>query len=285
MSELKMIFVNAVNTFLDTTPRQWIQGVAAFLKDLLIGLEEGRKEVFDKSGGALVLSLMLHASPVVWMWSQQVDSDSSDASVATTLKDLLRQPKAEVADTSESSLIEVLGVYYFNGTEKKKSVLQNTQMSNLLKSLRVTNTAWASVSGNQNKKPQVMPSQAETPDKGWQELAKEQQAREKKSVAGKLDEILSQEVRKYDSQFQSCYEKSLLQDSSMNGKIEFLIQMGSAQRVESAHVRFDGVGLPESKKDLEGCLRTIANKIHFPVVDQENIAGKTLKFFVLLKSR
>lgn len=287
MSDLKSIFTKAWNTFLDTTPREWgicISQVFSLLSLPTLSRKSLLAALQGPQGGAFALSLVLHLSPVVWLWAQSVNAPAGEPGAITTLKDILKNPKVS-EEAAASEALEIFGISYFNGTESKKTTLMPSKISGLLKSLRMTNTAWASIARPSNQHVDTTIAKKTVEQKNWQELSKEQQLQEKKTVAGKLDEILSKEISQYDSQFQSCYEKSLLQDSTMNGKIEFLVQMGSAQKVETATVRFDGVGLPESKKSLENCLKAVASKIRFPAVDQENIAGKKLKFFVVLKSR
>lgn len=271
MSVISQTFHKALNTFLDTTPREWF----AWLRDIF-SFDFHFKNVLMV---ALSLSVVLHMLPVLWVWKESLKETRSGEAVMT-LRDLLKKEDPVKGSVVEEIPKELTGVFYVDGRKKKVPVSMTSKLSGLLRQLQTTGTAWASTPSTHAKKVAfVATPQFHAQD--WKELAKDNP---KDDVpTGKMEDFLSKEIAKYDSQFQSCYEGALLKDSSMNGKIEFMILMGAAQRVDSAQVRFDGVGMPDSKQQLEGCLRGVAGKIHFQT--QEPLEGKKLKFFVVLKSR
>lgn len=81
--------------------------------------------------------------------------------------------------------------------------------------------------------------------------------------------------------FRGCYERALLADSSVNGKVEFVMTVGNGGKVAGTSIRFKGKGLPVTTKGLEKCLTSITHDIRFP--SRLQIAsGQSFRFYAVL---
>jgi hypothetical protein len=104
---------------------------------------------------------------------------------------------------------------------------------------------------------------------------------EKNQIPGLSKDLLNQHLAQYQGRFQSCYESALLKDESLNGKVHFELKTGATGGVSASKVTFEGVGLPSTRNELQGCLKTVIRDIQFP----RNLAAaynRTLQFQAVL---
>ncbi len=82
--------------------------------------------------------------------------------------------------------------------------------------------------------------------------------------------------------FRDCYEKELLNNSSINGKANILLNLSETGVASDAFVKLLFKKQANNKNDfllLQSCLKQVVNKIHFP----KPFFGKKVQFDVFLK--
>lgn len=276
-----------ISTFLDTTPRQWfIFWAETFNVDYqnpLLQIKNIALSFYGIKGAALAGSLALHMLLFVYhVQSQKLLPTGVNVSSDKELT--LQDQKVLAALMAQKEMIEIKGVYYVDGNEKKKiASTGNAVLSDLLKKLKSGKSSWALA--NKIAIPNASASISSVPSKdssfSWKQAVENTES--KKDTSRETEDKLTQQIAKYETQFQGCYEKALLKDSSMNGKIEFLIQIGNQNNVAKSNVRFEGVGIPTGKLQLEGCLQNIVSKIRLSD-DGQDLNGKKIKFYAMLKA-
>lgn len=288
MKSLLMTLTKLLNVFLDTTPRQWlIFWAEAFQIDWKNPGAQAKNFVLSfrgVKGHAFGISIILHAMVLVCAILPQ--GQIAELFRTTAEQEIKLQDKTDPSQISSEDFIEISGVYYLNGTEKKRPLQSSlSKLSGLLKQLKGPSAAWATAGAKESttKTPAIQKLLVPSKSPQWQDIARPQEI--EKTDSRSLEEDLSRRITQQDGQFQNCYEGALLKDPSMNGRIEFLVKIGSSQRVDGVDVDFAGVGLPESRRHLQTCLQNVAAKIRFDDLVGQKIAGKKLKFYVVLKSR
>ena len=111
------------------------------------------------------------------------------------------------------------------------------------------------------------------------EKSLEQEDSSSENSVNRLREYLSKE----EARFQQCYERALLLDRSMSGKVEFMLEFGAQGRISDAQVLYQGEGQDGSRNFLSTCLVTASKKLVLPK-DVRGLDGKKVKFYVLLSS-
>lgn len=97
----------------------------------------------------------------------------------------------------------------------------------------------------------------------------------KSSVGGKsvnYDGIMKV-IDQHSFQFQECYERALLRDESLSGKVNFLLKLNSSQ-VQKAGLDLQGKGSPASRRELTRCLFQESKKLVF----SSNKSNVSIKF-------
>ena len=69
-------------------------------------------------------------------------------------------------------------------------------------------------------------------------------------------------IDQHSFQFQECYERGLLKDESLSGKVIFLLKLRQSQ-VKKAGLELKGKGNPASRKELTRCLFNESKKLTF----------------------
>jgi hypothetical protein len=276
-----------ISTFLDTTPRQWlIFWAETFHFDYKNPKQQLKNIVYSFYGiqgtallGSFALHLLLFAYSVQ---SQKLSEDKLNSSTSEEIT--LQDQKTLAALIAQQEMIEITGVYYIDGKEKTKIIPKgNAILSDLLKKLKSGKNNWA-LSNKiviPNAAASVLSNNAKNSNFSWQQAV--ETTEQKKDSPHAIEDKLTKQIAQYEPKFQGCYEKALLKDSSMNGKIEFLMQIGQNNNIANSHVRFEGVGLPAGKSQLEDCLQNVVSKIVI-TNDGQDLNGKKIKFYAMLKA-
>jgi hypothetical protein len=279
-----------INMVLDTTPRQWLIFWAETFqfnyKDPVGQLKDNLKSFYSLKGATLAVSIVVHILLIFSIQSQKMTDDSIANEGGETIT--LADKKDLTALMAQQDLLATSGVYYFNGTEKKITApplkASKSALAALLKKLGSGKNNWKATA-NQFGIPSAdasVPTNKKDLDSKFSWSAAVEKHPKKEST-GKVEEELTKQIAKYDTQFQGCYEKALLKDSSMNGKIEFLMKVGGQNNISESQVRFEGVGMHAGKSQLEACLHEVAGKIRLADNSRE-LVGKKIKFYVMLKA-
>lgn len=269
----------AFNTFLDTTPRQWIRYWLEFWNldfeswsDLYKTLGQNLRSL---SASTICVSAIIHSILLVMagvVSDRLYDEQKKDI---VSLKDI----ELEGGDKTTMDIVEISGVYYFDQDflkkKKPKSVLESLLSDLKNRGPKVASNQLQVKSPGQKK---LKVSDLKKMDIDWSQITAE--TTEKSSD---IEKELNQYLARYNDQFRNCYEKSLIKDPSLNAKVEFLLQVGSNRNIAKSEIQFSGVGTPAVKEELRGCLQLVTQKIQLPK-NSEELSGKQLKFFVVLNS-
>ncbi len=86
---------------------------------------------------------------------------------------------------------------------------------------------------------------------------------------GRIMKVIDQ----HSFEFQECYEKALLRDENLSGKVIFLLKLAHSQ-VKTAGLELKGKGSPISRRELTRCLFQESKKLVF----SDNKNNVTIKF-------
>ena len=265
-----------LNVFLDTTPRQWIHS----LLDLVAGLRQQVRGVF---GAALTASVLGHGvllvsnditAAVKSAISAKQDGETIDLKERAELEQMLEQKQA----------MEVVGVYYLNGTEKIKKSLVSPDFLRLFKNMKQLNAVsrWSLKEASATTTP-PKPGAADG-KMDWSKATQEMRAKD--SIQPKQpnrEQSLIKTLHSYNPQFQACYERSLLKDPTISGKIAFELMVGTSRRIAQSNIKFEGQASAAGLDQLTDCLEAVTSKVMLPP-EAEGMSGKRIKFYVMLKS-
>ncbi len=282
---MKKTFIRLLNTFLDTTPRQWIHGFLKFLgldycswSEFRLALVNNLKSlsafsIYGSALGHLVVLVM------VGIMSEGMLILKSKNEVVS-LEDL--NVKAKSKNGESIDLLEITGVYYYSKKAKKiyKKETQSrfAQLLADLKNNKPSNSSHSKIKKVKSIK-ELKPSDLAKMDIDWSKITQASKNSDDKNI----EKDLNNHLAKYNGRFRNCYEKSLLKDPSLNAKVEFLLRVGANRNISDSEIKFVGVGTPAVKSHLQDCLRKVTRNIRLPKKSKA-LAGKQLKFFVVLNS-
>ncbi len=84
-------------------------------------------------------------------------------------------------------------------------------------------------------------------------------------------------IDKHNFQFQECYEKALLKDEKLSGKVIFLLKLNQS-KVQKAGLELKGKGNPMSRRELTRCLFRESKRLSF----KKNTENISIKFNLIL---
>lgn len=291
MKSLFKIAVKLLDILLDTTPRQWLIFLAETLcLDYRNPERQFREMLFvfrGPIGGALALSLMLHGLLISSTWIKD-RFDTVVSGAAGESIDLQEQKSLEKLMALKEA-IEVSGVYYLNGTEKKIDLQKATdpKLSMLLQKFKQGLGRWGDASslGIAKADASVVKNKQDVTKASysWSETVKNSKSAAPKVDGSALEQGLAKTISSYNPRFQNCYEKSLLKDALMGGRIGFELTVGRAQNISDSKISFEGTASSESVSLLEQCLNGVTQQIRLPA-NSESLSGKKIKFYVMLKA-
>lgn len=101
-----------------------------------------------------------------------------------------------------------------------------------------------------------------------------------KPMTDKELELIREILGKRQIVFRNCYERALLSDEKLSGKVDFLFTIAAGGRVGQTQVQFQGNGNSSSQSLLKSCLGEVSQAIQFP----SSISGRRIKFNLRVKS-
>lgn len=260
------------NTFLDTTPRQWGRAAARVFIP--------QRRLLTWSAGTLTLgiSLLVHAAilAAVAFGGRARMHSAADAYVEVELRGATAAPAAVDPAFDDNSDIVIPAP---KPRKKTAAELLAEQMMKRYQGVRIGGLNQVAAAT------QAPASQAVVDPKPVEKnlndtLLHAEEQKPKLKTPG-LAKDLSQHLARYQNQFQGCYDRALLSDESLNGRIQFEMQIGSAGGIAADQVLFQGVGLPATKTQVQNCLQTVLHGIRFPPTLAQ-FYGRTIKFQAVL---
>lgn len=286
MSSFFKSLLNILNTFMDTTPRQWLNYFAyifglnwsswgEFYKSL-VNFFTGKQTLF------VYFSALFHMTLLAAM-QMQFDESMVHKQKAHHLSEKRLKHDNSLGNTDEQP-IEITGIYYIDSSSlsQKKTETKSSRLANLFKKSKNFGKFSHSQDPVKKRKGGSLKNKniSGASKMSWDHISVNETAHHDDSVY----ENLSRHVDTYNPQFQKCYEQALLNDSSLNAKVEFKLKVGKNLKITDAQVDFSGVGTYQAQDGLKKCLKNVARTISFPNADQAPVAGKQIRFFVVLDS-
>ncbi|NQZ00172.1 MAG: hypothetical protein HRT45_05830 [Bdellovibrionales bacterium] len=282
---MKALLLTALNTFLDTTPRQWgFKAIRVFgrlvscCKSLLSGLaqvelpkQRDRYVLYGSilAHSAVALTLMATKAPELKLEKPR----STEASVEfvavseTELKQVSsrgpapRQATEVIAKQNNQKLLAALK----RGPKKKKSRVNDLGRSDseaIKKALAVKS---GKASGSSTKTSLFAKGMAGL---RMNRAAQVNVTAPKSNAPAVKSTDLLKVINKHDAVFQSCYEKALLADEKLAGQAHFELKTDPVGLVSQSNIRFKGKGSDRSQSMLKGCLSQVSSKIRFAKVEK-----------------
>lgn len=281
-----------VNIFLDTTPRQW----GHKFKAIVIGcLPSSRSYGFSTMGASIFGHMLIFAllylfeDPFAGATGHSGESESyvvefvalsdgaemqkiipvldpEDVIVVPTKKD------EEKAKKLEKKLVQEEPEPVEEDEEEKRRQLRMAQLRE-----KYSHLGMESGEGkvdNKGKKPGFRLSTQMIRD--W---VSEEESSEKDELYNQSE--LTEHIAGYEQQLQNCYERALLAESGLSGRVHFELEPARNGRVQKRKIAVEGVSQQRVENDLKFCLNAVIDQIHFPNKFQ-SIYGKTIQFYVLL---
>lgn len=284
---LKLIYL-----LIDTTPRQKFMSVVGAFRAFGLSLRDSVQLLMSNyrcfAAKSVYVSVALHF--IIFgalIGFDTVYNNVITGKLVSAGEVELSPEEARQLKEQDQELVEITGIYYISPedlTSKNPKKVSNKPFNSLLAKLKSGNHKWTvNKSKTKNKDNSGFRKQIglkPVDGANWKDVVSENKA--KPSAAG-IESQLNKHLVKYNNQFKSCYESVLLKDSSLNAKVNFLLKVGSNRRIVNTKINIKGVGRPESKTELSGCLSNITKTIRFPKSSQQ-IAGQQVKFQVVLNS-
>lgn len=270
------------NTFLDTTPRQWVHYFSEYFQTPRISFERGGTY-------SLLFSAFTHvlAFYMIFFYIEPVPkSEPSKEIYEVALLEMARSGTKDVEPVYD----ENSDIYL--PAEKKKKKKPLTLAQRLLQKYRHSELPslnskeknegeqkpkWRSAARKENSKVREMVRKDLISQLSLDQL----NSKEDKKDFGSLKDELNQHLALYQKSLQSCYEASLLKDESLNGKVSFELRTGKEGEVVKGDVSFNGVGRPETRESLENCLMRVVRQIRFPA-QMTAAMSRTIQFQAVL---
>ncbi len=219
------------NTFLDTTPRQWLQKIPT-----------------ARLPFATLASVIVHVAAFLGLVL------APQSKILAALENS-ESPTLETVEVEMSASSDVEPVYDGSSdivmpVEKKKP---KTEAQKLFDKYRILNVRAIAKSKSQ-------PISQRT---SLQRVIPQNIPLEKMDKSNDKDQV-TQYLGRYQHQFQTCYDSALLKDSSLNGRVRFSLKVSKVGAIAESVVRFDGVGQNAIRHNLESCLQVATHQIQFP---------------------
>lgn len=250
------MITNLWNTFLDTTPRQWARALAPTGATI-----------------AWALSLTVHAAAFSALF---VVPGHRLAALQGETVEITLQPSRGIADADpafdDSSDIVI----------RVPKHLRDRLASRLLHKYANMHVSNGGTEQQPNVNWQSPRAELAAPTIKTVDLKSSLATSPKsKATEGFSRDEISRELARYQPRFRACYEKALLADSSLNGKVQFVFTPGPLGEITQDEVIFEGVGRPDTRQELQTCLHQAMLEIRLPLTLAEAF-GRSIQFQAVL---